>query len=36
LRVGLKEFDDGFEVDVGVASIVVDDLLLAVGEELIG
>ena len=29
-----EELDDGFEVDVGVAGIVVGDLLLAVGEKL--
>jgi hypothetical protein len=31
-----EEFHDGFEVDIGMAGIVVDDLLLAVGEELFG
>lgn len=34
--IGREEFDDGFEVDVGTAGIVVGDLLLAVGEELLG
>jgi hypothetical protein len=36
LSIGRKEFHDGFEVDVGMPCIVVDDLLLAVGEELFG
>jgi hypothetical protein len=32
--VGRKELDDGFEVDVGMAGIVVGDLRVAVGDEL--
>jgi hypothetical protein len=36
LRIGREEFDDGFEVDVGLAVIHADDLRLAVGVELCG
>jgi hypothetical protein len=36
LGIGSKEFDDGFEVDVGLAVIHADDLRLTVVEELFG
>ena len=33
---GVKKLHDGFEVDIGMAGIVISDLLLAVGDELFG
>jgi len=36
LRIGREEFDDAFEVDVGLPVVHADDLRLAVGDELFG